>query len=181
MPRVLPDHMKPKEDLVGQKFGSLTAFGLVKVDNRSFWSCLCDCGNERLVQRNDLTRKRWPIHSCGCKNVEKDPYTRIVKMMLAQYKCHRSKGRGHSFELTLDDFLRLCRQPCFYCGGIFERTFQSDTAYVNGLDRINSTLGYTPNNVTPCCSRCNYAKGTMEQAEFMQWITQVYNHLGATK
>ena len=30
-----------------------------------------------------------------------------------------------------------------------------------GIDRIDNKMGYTLNNVVPCCSRCNFMKHIM--------------------
>ena len=47
----------------------------------------------------------------------------------------------------------------------------------NGIDRVDSSKGYTIDNVVPCCSACNYAKHEMSVSEFKEYITRVYNHL----
>ena len=46
----------------------------------------------------------------------------------------------------------------------------------NGVDRINSNIGYTEENTVPCCKYCNTAKNTMTQNEFKMWIKRVYKH-----
>lgn len=57
-------------DLSGQKFGRLTVLGLSHVkdwhstDRHSYWLCLCDCGEEKLVRYNSLTQGE--SKSCGC-------------------------------------------------------------------------------------------------------------------
>jgi hypothetical protein len=46
----------------------------------------------------------------------------------------------------------------------------------NGIDRIDSSIGYVEGNIVPCCKACNMAKNTMGQDEFMLWVERVYNH-----
>ena len=43
----------------------------------------------------------------------------------------------------------------------------------NGIDRKDNNLGYTPKNVVPCCSVCNFAKKNMPFDAFMAWIARL--------
>ena len=53
----------------------------------------------------------------------------------------------------------------------------SDTILkINGLDRVDSSKGYTIDNVVPCCAICNTAKNKMTQKEFKEWIKTVYEN-----
>jgi hypothetical protein len=47
----------------------------------------------------------------------------------------------------------------------------------NGIDRMNSTLGYTPVNTVPCCKVCNFTKGARSYEEFAIWISNITNNL----
>lgn len=47
---------------------------------------------------------------------------------------------------------------------------------INGIDRIDSEVGYTKENTVPCCKYCNTAKNTMSYNEFIEWIKRVYKH-----
>lgn len=44
----------------------------------------------------------------------------------------------------------------------------------NGLDRLDNTKGYTKDNVAPCCTVCNSAKGTLTVTEFSEWVERIY-------
>lgn len=53
-------------DLTNQKFGKLTAIKKAPSRNgKTYWLCLCECGNEKEVQTTHLTTGA--ISSCGCK------------------------------------------------------------------------------------------------------------------
>lgn len=56
-------------------------------------------------------------------------------------------------------------KPCHYCGETDWRKL--------GCDRINNTLPHTPENVVPCCGKCNVKKGTMKYDEFMRMIGKI--------
>ena len=71
-------HLSSKEwyflkikDLTGKRFGRLTVVSFAGRNkyNRSLWNCLCDCGNQKIVNSNSL--KRGLTKSCGCLDKEK--------------------------------------------------------------------------------------------------------------
>ena len=57
-------HKKPVTDLSGMKFGMLTPISYYRKDNRTFWHCKCDCGNEIDVWASHLVDGH--TSSCGC-------------------------------------------------------------------------------------------------------------------
>lgn len=70
-----------------------------------------------------------------------------------------AEKRGIGFELTEFEFAALCTQKCHYCGGLDD---------INGVDRVDNAVGYTSGNCVPCCSPCNFMKGTMSAEEFVR-------------
>lgn len=54
-------------DLTGHRNGRLVAVECVNrnSEGRAMWRCRCDCGGERVVQANNLTREAG-TKSCGC-------------------------------------------------------------------------------------------------------------------
>lgn len=52
----------PRKNLTGQKFGMLTPVEWIRGGR---WKCICDCGNETLVDTRNLTTGH--TTSCGCK------------------------------------------------------------------------------------------------------------------
>jgi len=54
-------------DLVGHRNGRLVVveFSSRNKEGRALWRCLCDCGKEKIVQSNNLTRESG-TKSCGC-------------------------------------------------------------------------------------------------------------------
>lgn len=56
-----------QKDISGQRFGKLIALQ----ETEPFkYLCSCDCGNEVVVIKASLTRKKRPTHSCGCIHKE---------------------------------------------------------------------------------------------------------------
>jgi len=61
------------DDMIGSKFGKLTVLSKSHWDDKRkvwFWKCLCDCGNEAVVNQESLRRKKSGVKSCGCLRKE---------------------------------------------------------------------------------------------------------------
>lgn len=181
----------------GHRFGRLTVVG--RVVGTGKFLCKCDCGGEGRYNKNLL--ESGGIVSCGCYNREK---CRIAGPDAAwaawcRYLRSQSSHRLLVFELTDERIEQLCSSACSYCGiapqpweGAKRQYVASSLSkkctpdmefaetkiiHINGLDRIDSNLGYTETNVAPCCETCNKAKLAMPLDVFKQWVTKVYNHL----
>jgi hypothetical protein len=63
-----------------------------------------------------------------------------------------AKRRALDWDITLHEYLYIISKPCYYCGGALPLTG-------SGLDRMDNTQGYVPNNVVSCCTVCNRIKG----------------------
>ncbi|PWT75534.1 MAG: hypothetical protein C5B59_08630 [Bacteroidetes bacterium] len=61
----------------------------------------------------------------------------------------KAKKRGIALELSYEEWIAIVNgAPCHYCG-------HEITSKGSSLDRKNSSLGYTKDNVVPCCVPCN--------------------------
>lgn len=49
------------------------------------------------------------------------------------------------------------------------------------IDRADNNLGYTKENSVPCCSECNFCKGTLSKDKFLDLVRKVYEHSFNTK
>lgn len=73
---------------------------------------------------------------------------------------HDAKERGINFSLPLELYeTQLWGKPCHYCGCKIE---------ITGLDRKDSSKGYSRDNVVPCCRRCNSQKQNKPYEQFIQ-------------
>ena len=59
-------HQVMFHDLTGQKFGKLTPLQYSIINSKTYWDCLCECGNICTVASNNL--KNGHTQSCGCIN-----------------------------------------------------------------------------------------------------------------
>ena len=56
--------------------------------------------------------------------------------------------------ITKEDFLAIAFLPCYYCGGELSETYRKG----HNVDRADNSIGYTPENILPCCGVCNTIK-----------------------
>lgn len=63
--------MGKNTDITGQRFGKLVAIKPTRKGSNGgfYWLCKCDCGNEKEVPRQNLTKSKNPTRSCGCLSV----------------------------------------------------------------------------------------------------------------
>lgn len=149
------------------------------------WKTICECGNEKFCSTTHLKQK----HSthCGCVSVERRiGFENIrLKSVLAAYK-GSAKSRKIKFELTLKDIEKIIEKSCFYCGSepdnekyihpLKGETEKRKIKY-QGIDRVDSNVGYTPKNIIPCCKRCNLMKRDMSKNEFLNHIEKIMRNL----
>ena len=166
-------------DITGLKFNLLTAMEYV---GNHMWLCKCDCGNTAEIPsysiRAGLTK------SCGCIKTarHRGKYGDATKSnVYAQYK-RTARDRGFLFDINKRDFFEIIVKPCAYCGESLGNTKHSeynsgDFAYT-GIDRFDSSLGYSKENCVPCCTNCNKAKNNTEYISFIDHMADIDNHKG---
>lgn len=172
--------MPPFKDLIGLKFGRLTVTkALGKLNGRYMYECNCDCGNLHKVSGINLTSN--DVKSCGCLKEErgKDKRLRSFGNIYSSYKQH-AREKSLEFNLTKEQFLELSQKDCTYCGIPPSNAYKDsrgdgDLFIYNGIDRIDSSMGYFPENCNPCCKRCNVTKNNMTLEDFKLHIQRIYD------
>ena len=112
----------PKKDLTGQKFGKLTVLrdsGERASNGGVLWECQCECGNIVKVVGSNLTRKKNPTQSCGCKTNSKDLAGQKFNSLLALRPTEKRTNQKVVWECLCD------------CGNIH---------YVNSANLINGSV-----------------------------------------
>lgn len=175
--------MKTVENLIGKRFGRLLVVEYVGLITRnknpkrfSAWRCKCDCGNFKIIRHSGLVSGN--SKSCGCFSRELGNKKQVMpdnmaarKRIYGNYK-RDALDRGLEFSLTFEEFDKLIRSDCYYCG------IQPNQSYKgllkNGVDRVDNSLGYILSNVVPCCKNCNFSKRDLGLEEFMLWVERIY-------
>lgn len=188
-------------NLTSKTFGRLTVVRpgpsvRTKSGGYAMWECRCSCGGSTKVRTSHLTEHR--VQSCGCLLIEslstnpraaKAPGAAYLRYVFGYYE-KNARLRKLPFKLTFDAFCQTASQLCHYCGAPPEQgknksrlgrpSVFNGVIKHNGVDRIDSSKGYTEENVVPCCKACNYAKRQMTTEEFRSWIRRVHAHFCAT-
>lgn len=181
-------------EMIGKQYGKLTVISKSDRKNSTrhmWWNCLCSCGNTKEIVGHYL-RKGF-VTSCGCNRQDperrqkhslikaKDGFHTASHKLFHRYKQNAEK-RKYSFNLSFKAFQEIIVQPCHYCGvsssiAIDVSLINEERKYrFNGVDRVDNTLGYSVENVVPCCSMCNNAKATSTTEEFLSWAKQLAIH-----
>ena len=170
---------------------------------RSFWLCVCDCGNPTLVEQHNFLNR---VRSCGCLRREvcalmgsehrdetrfPTDVLRVARNMFRQYRSD-AKSKSRKFCISWESFLVIVQLPCYLCGctGTLrsasdrtrfkgeQRTYPAVSALLNGVDRLDPSGHYTLDNVRPCCTTCNRIKLDLSLDAFNAHVDRVISHRG---
>lgn len=106
------------------------------------------------------------------------------RALLYQYKAN-AKRLKRTFELTTEEFRDLTSKGCYYCGkaptsqkrpsAYYALGVDTGSYIYNGIDRINSNLGYVKDNCVTCCKTCNFMKQETGIEQFLKDVETIYN------
>jgi len=150
----------------------------------------CYCGKEFLALDRSIRSKR--LKSCGCMrgstaamrarcrtpgNALKDPTESSLNSVYINYY-HSAKNKKLEFKISKEFFRNITQQHCFYCGeppsNKCKYSKWARSAYIyNGIDRVNSSVGYIESNCVPCCKKCNYLKSNRSQEDFIKHLRRI--------
>lgn len=187
--------------LVGQKFGQLTVLSFShttqvqhseRVRVKYWFNCICDCGTAIIVSRASLPGTK----TCGCSKVkgymkasqkqkgkarlsiQKPNGEAVLNSYFLSYQ-NGAKKRGLSFNLSKEAFIKLTSENCLICGAepreIKKKPKDFVSRKMNGIDRIDSDIGYEPRNCIPCCKKCNLMKLDLPMQEFLEHINKIHD------
>ena len=87
-----------------------------------------------------------------------------------------ARRKGLFFTICRVDFWKITKERCYYCGDLPSKVRQCRQSeyYFNGLDRVDNDVGYTIDNIVPCCTRCNLTKGSMSRGIFLSLVDKIH-------
>jgi hypothetical protein len=86
------------------------------------------------------------------------------------YASYRSRAEKKELEfvITNDEYKSIIQQDCNLCG---KKTTETN---INGVDRIDNTVGYTVENCKACCKECNHMKNNFALDVLMGKIERIH-------
>lgn len=167
--------------LVGKRFGHLRviADGGSILEGREGRRCrtsicICDCGNEHVVRNSQLSSGK--TRSCGClrrESVSLPDGVAADNLAISIIK-RNAIARQLLWELTDETVRTFVGAPCYWCGAVRANRHgrgvnktRSGYRGWNGIDRLDSSIGYILGNVVPCCGVCNRMKSTLSAEAFL--------------
>jgi hypothetical protein len=154
----------------------------------SRWVCECMlCGKQKPVSRKTLQEGR--SKSCGCQ-IGRDAHKRLwqgVGDLSVRYITHlrcNAKRRNIPFNITVEDAWNKFVQQGYRCaisGEPIRITKTSSTKALRllntaSLDRIDSNLGYTIDNIQWLHKDVNKMKLDHSQEKFIEWCRKITNY-----
>lgn len=171
-------------DLSNKVFGDLKVLCIdekSKLGKGLKWICQCSCGNTKSILSNSLMSER--TRSCGClqlKSVSGKHMYREIPIRYYNSIISNAKKRGISFDLSLDEintkFLEQ-NKKCYYTGldigfldEILENNNRTNSASV---DRIDSSKGYSVDNIRLVHKDINKMKNIFTHNQFIDYINKI--------
>lgn len=162
---------------VGQRYGRLTVESVQSVPGEyALFTVVCNCGERKVIRGCNVLNGN--SKSCGCKKGRaKLPFGQAsLHKLFSSYRLS-AKYKKLPFSLTLDQLKAITSSPCHYCGSYPSQVKYDPPAngpYIyNGIDRIDNSLGYTPQNSVAACGWCNLAKNDRTKSEFLDWVARI--------
>jgi hypothetical protein len=139
-------------DLTGSKFGRLTVIRLEGL-KPTRWVCRCECGNEKIIRKNDLGK----TISCGCLRAEK------IRSRNTTHGLRHENRRLYNIWLSIKQRCSNSRKPGYsnyggrgiiVCKEWLDYKVFHDWAISSGythdltIERVDVNKGYFPDNCT---------------------------------
>jgi hypothetical protein len=175
------------KDYAGNKYGHLTLIRYLKPGGSgvgAIWLARCDCGTERELIARTAVHGR--IRSCGncqySRELTAAGATRGSRIRAGQRRLYvrylnKAVTRGITWTLTPEQFIDIITKPCVYCGTDPDQANNPARMRHSGLDRVESHIGYTPDNCIAACSICRAMKGDLNASDFLEKIQKISRRL----
>lgn len=99
-------------------------------------------------------------------SIERD---RKIRIKYSGYRYRTRVKKNREFNMTYQEFYDLAIQPCVYCGGFNKNG-------INGVNRVDNNIGYTPGNITSCCGMCGMMKNAYSKIDFLDKIEKIHRY-----
>lgn len=177
--------MSVPKDFTGVRFGDLTATRFSHVQGNSrCWEFLCACGSTVTAYPSNVARAK---QQCcpACRKASRGSRHPSWQGVgdLSQTKWSRiensARTRGMQLELTIQQAWDLFRQQhgrCALTGWEIEIRYYRTTKHTASLDRVDSSLGYFPDNVQWVHKDVNLLKRNFTEPRLIEMCRAIADH-----
>ena len=163
------------KDIIGKRFNNLVILKIVKSKNReSMLECKCDCGNIKIIKKrfvlNGDCKSCGCLWKCSCYKEIPGYYFNVVK--------NNAESRNLEYNLTKEylwDLYEKQNRKCALSGVdiIFCKDVKTKKQ-TTSLDRIDSSKGYTKDNVQWVHKDVNSLKSNFPETDLFYWVEKIY-------
>lgn len=142
------------------------------------------CGTKSVQNISHLRNNPGSCMSCKYERRNRIPTLDAPRNCVKSNYISGAKTRGLEFNLSDTEFDKLIFGDCYFCGQK-PSEYKSDIHFNktnevfkrNGIDRLNSDLGYFKENTVTCCPTCNLMKMTLHSDLFIDHIFKIFNNI----
>lgn len=181
--------------IAGEKYGKYTAIeNVIHTTSTGIkvwkWMCKNELGEIVYKKKGDLldflsSKELETKHITDLENmIRNNTYQMGIRNRYFDEYSRNTRLKKHGFHLSFDQFNKLISSDCFYCGQAPQESKSSrwrrsehkkqPSLKYNGIDRVDSSIGYTIENTVPACSMCNIMKNIYSQEDFLNHISKIY-------
>lgn len=139
------------------------------------------CGEESIKTLNNIKSNKGSCSNCK-KGNGRIPTLEAPRNCVKSSYISGAKDRNLEFSLSDEDFDNLIFGNCYFCDSPIKE-YQQDKVYNktnipflrNGIDRLDSSKGYTKDNCVSCCSKCNAMKSDSTEKDFIDQVEKIHN------
>lgn len=175
---------KTINNYIGVKTNVYEILDFVETKNRTpYYKVKClKCGKESIKNLKTIIAAKDNCEYCRQGNYKKPTIAAPINCVKGEYM-RGAAERNLEWKLTDSEFENLIFSNCFYCG-CKPKVYKSDNRFNKtgnlflrvGIDRKDSSKGYTLENCVSCCDICNRMKMQMSENTFLNRIEQIYNY-----
>jgi len=124
---------------------------------------------DEYLERQAQQAKKWRENNPDKVKVNNQSRLENINIHYSNYIRCATRDKNLKFEILQEEFNKIVKEPCYYCNVIQERGF-------NGIDRLDSNIGYVVDNCVSCCKVCNYMKGSLPVNVFLKRIEHILTY-----
>ena len=181
-------------------------YRLLRLIGGSNWEVECTkCGRKQIQSVGNMQKMQAEkCYFCDHPDEQYNPSTshrvryedideRIYNYYKSRIEADNDHGKKYkAWDLNLDQYKKLIHGNCYYCGdaptennqwnnGSKRKNSSDGIVRINGIDRLDSSKGYTIDNCVSCCPDCNTLKSTLPVEIFFSKISKIYKiHCSST-